>query len=163
MKKSIILSLCIVFCATVYSQRDSLPPYKKFNSFPPVKLLLPDSSYFTKDDLPKKPVMLMLFNPTCEHCRHETEEIIKNIDKFEDIEIVMATSMPFDSMIVFRERYQLARYKNIVVSQDPHFFLITYFDINRLPFLAFFNKKKGLISVFDGSMPIEDALKELNK
>ena len=49
----------------------------------------------------------MMFNPQCEHCQHETEELIKNIDKFKNIQIVMATSMPFDSMLVFRERYQL--------------------------------------------------------
>ncbi len=64
---------------------------------------MPDStSYFTKEDLPKKSaVMLMLFNPQCDHCQHETEEIIKNIDRFKNIQIVMTTSMPFDAMKEF--------------------------------------------------------------
>ncbi len=166
MKKIFLFLILSGISGELWAQTDSVEaPYKKFKSFPPVKLLLPDSvSMFTKDDLPrKKAVMLMLFNPTCEHCRHETEDIIKHIDQFENVQIVMATSMPFDSMRVFRERYELARYKNIVVSQDTHFFLLTYFMINRLPFLAFYNRKKELISVNDGPMSIEKMLEELKK
>ena len=107
--------------------------------------------------------MLMLFNPQCEHCRHETEELVKNIDKFKNIQIIMVTSMSFDSMMTFRENYKLAQYDNIVVAQDTHFFLITYFQIHNLPFLAFYDKKKDLIDVFEGSLPIEKVLKKFEK
>ena len=132
MKKYLLLGALTLVMLSVYSQNDStLAPYKRFPSFPPVTLLLPDSvQHNIKDELPKKlPVMLMIFNPTCEHCQHETEEIIKNI----------------------------------IVAQDPHFFLPPYYMINSLPFLAFYNKKKELISVFEGSMPVEKALAELKK
>ncbi len=105
----------------------------------------------------------MLFNPQCEHCQHETTELVKNIDKFKDIQIVMATSMPFDSMLAFREKYKLAEYKNIVVAQDIQFFLVTYFMIHNLPFLAFYDKKKELISVFEGGLPMDKILKVFDK
>jgi thioredoxin-related protein len=166
MKKSILFFSILVFVQIGFAQGDSTKaPYLRFPNFPPVKLLMPDSaSYFTKDDLPKKSaVMLMLFNPQCDHCQHETEEIIKHIDQFKGIQIVMTTSMLFDSMMTFREKYKLADFKNIVVAQDTHFFLPSYFMIRNLPFLAFYNKKKELISVFEGSMPIEKALEELKK
>ena len=71
--------------------------------------------------------------------------------------------MLFDSMFTFREKYKLADYKNIVVAQDPNFFLVTYFMIRNLPFLAFYDKKKELISVFEGSLPIDKVLKEFEK
>lgn len=154
------------FMQTCFGQNDSTKaPYLRFPSFPPVKLLMPDSaSYFTKNDLSKKSaVMLMLFNPQCDHCQHKTEEIIKNIDRFKNIQIVMATSMPFKTMKEFMEKYKLAAYKNITVAQDTHYFLPSYYMIKNLPFLAFYNKKKELISVFEGAMPIEKALEELKK
>jgi thioredoxin-related protein len=166
MKKYLLLVVLTSVMLNVYSQNDSTQaPYKRFPTFPPVKLLLPDSiSYFTKTDLSKKsPVMLMLFNPGCSHCQHETEEIIKNIDRFKGKQIVMATMMPFDSMMTFREKYKLAQFNNIIVAQDTHFFLPPYFMVNSLPFLAFYNKKKELISVFEGSMPIEKVIAELKK
>ncbi|MFZ1264206.1 MAG: thioredoxin fold domain-containing protein [Chitinophagaceae bacterium] len=166
MKKILFLFCSFLVIHAGYSQTDSnQPPYKKFTSFPPVKLLLPDSStYFTKNDLQKKsPVMLMLFNPQCEHCRQATEDLLKNIDKFKDIQIIMSTSMLFDSMMTFREKYQLAQFENIVVAQDPNFFLPTYFMINSLPFLAFYDKKKELIEVFEGSLPVKKILAKFDK
>ncbi len=166
MKKYVLLFSLLALAKTGFTQVDSTTaPYLRFPNFPPVKLLKPDStSYFTKDELPKKlAVMLVLFNPQCDHCQHETEEIIKNIDRFKNIQIVMATSMPFISMKEFMEKYKLAAYKNITVAQDTHYFLPSYYMIKNLPFLAFYNKKKELISVFEGSMPIEKALEELKK
>ncbi|MEO6612008.1 MAG: redoxin domain-containing protein [Chitinophagaceae bacterium] len=159
--KNLFTTILLSITLSGFSQADSiLAPYKKFPFFPPVKLLLPDSSsFYTRDDLPKKkPVMLMLFNPQCEHCRHETEELTKNIAQFKDIHILMITSMPFDSMLVFREKYQLAKYENIVVAQDPNYFLVTYYMLHNLPFLAFYDKKKQLISVFEGSLPMSSIL-----
>ncbi|HEV7782894.1 MAG TPA: thioredoxin [Chitinophagaceae bacterium] len=161
MKKLFLPILSLLLVTTVFSQNDSLqPPYKRFPSFPPVKLLLPDSvHYFSRQDLDKKKaVMLMIFNPQCDHCKHETEELVKNIDEFKDIQVVMTTSMPFDSMLSFRERYKLAEYKNIVVAQDINYFLPSYYMLHNLPFLAFYNKKKELISVFEGSLPIKAIL-----
>ncbi len=163
MKKIIAPFALLLIAITVFGQNDTeQPPYKRYPTFPPVKLLLPDSlHYFTKQDLDKKkPVMLMVFNPQCEHCQHETEELVKHIDEFKkkDIQIVMSTSMPFDSMMNFRERYKLAEHKNIIVAQDANWFLPTFYMLNTLPFLAFYDKKKDLISVFQGSMPMEKIL-----
>ena len=165
--KKILLIICL-FTVVVngHSQNDSLqPPYKRFPSFPPAKLLLPDSvTYFTKKDLDKKkPSMLMMFNPKCEHCQHETEELIKHIDQFKNIQIVMTTSMLFDSMMAFREKYKLAQYKNIVVAQDANYFLFSFYLNHSLPFLAFYNQKMELISVFEGGLPMDKVLKELGK
>lgn len=105
----------------------------------------------------------MLFNPQCEHCRHETEEIIQHIDKFKHIQIVMATSAPFDSMMAFRERYQLAKFSNIIVAQDTHYFLTSFFKVHSLPFLAFYNRKKELITVAEGSVPVEKIVAAFEK
>ena len=166
MRKGILFFFVLGFMQTCFGQNDSTKaPYLRFPNFPPVKLLMPDSTtYFTKTDLPKKSaVMLLLFNPQCDHCQHETEEIIKHIDKFTGIQIVMTTSMPFDAMMAFREKYKLADYKNITVAQDTHYFLPSYYMISNLPFLAFYNKKKELISVFEGTMPMTKALEELKK
>ncbi|HKB43025.1 MAG TPA: hypothetical protein VKC90_01500 [Chitinophagaceae bacterium] len=166
MKKYILL-LVLAFTSLVsYCQSDSTqPPYKRFPILPPLKLLLTDSSsYFTKNDFKKKTnVLIMLFNPECDHCQHETEEIINHIDQFKNVQIVMATMMPFDAMKSFYGKYELSRYKNITVGQDQSFFLIPYYRVGNLPFLAFYNKKGNLISVFEGSMLIEKVRAEFEK
>lgn len=166
MKKIILFALSCIALSNAWSQTDSIrAPYLKVPVYPPVKLLMADSaSYFTKDMLPKKkPVMLVVFNPECDHCQHETEEILKNIDQFKDVQIVMATTAELRMMRAFIERYDLGKYDNIVVGYDPNLFLITFFQMHNLPFLAFYNKNKDLISVFEGSMPIDKVVAELKK
>ena len=152
------------FAQQSFSQIDSVqqPPFRRFPTFPPVKLLLPDSAYFTKESLGKKSaVMLMLFSPQCEHCQHETEELVRKIDRFKKIEIVMATTMHYDSMMAFREKYGLAKFKNLTVAHDYQFFLPVFYSIRNLPFFAFYNRKKELISIFEGSISLDKALEEL--
>lgn len=166
MKKTATLFTCLLLLLFAAAQTDSIaPPYKRFPIYPPVKLLLPDSSsFFTKDQLPKKkPVLLMLFSPTCEHCRKETEELLDNIDRFKHITIVMATSMPFDSMLHFRQRYQLEKYPNIIVGHDTHYFLFSFYQNHNLPLMAFYNRKKELISAAEGGLPMDRILKEFDK
>jgi thioredoxin-related protein len=170
MKKYSFIIVWLFLSLTAFSQHDhqtdTVPaPATRFRNFPPVKLLMPDSiTYFTKEALPKnKPVLLMVFHPTCEHCQHETENITKNIDKFKGIQIVMSTMVPLFEMKAFMDKYKLASYDNIIVAQDYTFFLPPYFQFNNLPFLAFYNKKKKLVSTFGGSLPVDKIIAELRK
>ena len=111
----------------------------------------------------KSAVMVMLFSPDCDHCQHETEDLIRNIDKFKKVQIIMASLLALEKTIPFIEKYGLEKYKNIKVGFDKGYFLPAFFNVRNLPFLAFYNRKKELISVFQGSMPMDKALEELEK
>lgn len=107
--------------------------------------------------------MIMLFSPDCDHCKHETEELIKRIDDFKNVQIIMATPLPFDKMKEYYEYYGLAKYPNIKMGHDSKFMLPVFYSIRSFPFLAFYNKKQELISAFEGSMPMDKVLEELKK
>ncbi len=160
-----VLFLTVISIKGISQVDSTSPPYKKFPTYPPVKLLLTDSTTtFTKENLSKKkPTMLMLFSPDCDHCKHETEELIKRIDDFKDVQIVMATPMPFDKMKEYYQHYGLAKYQNIKMGQDNRWMLPTFYNIKFFPFLAFYNKKQELISVFEGNMSMDKILEELKK
>lgn len=164
MKRIVLFTLISMICCLAMAQPGTAP-YTKTKNFPPINLLLPDSStHYTKADLPKdKSVLLVLFSPMCDHCKHETEEMLQHIDDFKETQILMVTSLPFDSMLSFRDHFRLQNYPNITVAHDPHFFLIPYFQLNMMPFLAFYDRKKQLISVHEGSWPIEKVIEEINK
>ena len=175
MKKVFMLCTLISIALFSFSQSDSakkstssaqqeeptLPPYKRFPTVPPLKLLLLDStSYFTKNDLRKnKPVLIIVFNPDCEHCKHETEEIIKNIDSLKNIQIVMATIMSFDLMKSFYEKYDLQRFQNIIVGKDIQYTLPSFYQMHFMPYLAMYNKKGNLLATFEGAMKMEDLIR----
>jgi thiol-disulfide isomerase/thioredoxin len=165
MKK--ILTVAILLCITMagFGQNDTLPSFRKFPTLPPLKLLLTDSStWFTKENIPsKKATLIMIFSPDCDHCQHETEEIIKNIERFKNIEIVMATPRPFESMKAFYKQYNLSKYKNITVGRDAGYVLPVFYNIKMLPYLAFYDKKGQLIDTFEGSLPIAKVLEKFNQ
>jgi thioredoxin-related protein len=163
MQKLFCIALLVLSFTTLSAQNaaDTSLPYKRFPSVPPFKLLETDSSsYFTKDDLKKnKAVLLIIFSPTCEHCQHETEQLIKNMDSFKKVQIVMATTMPFEQMKEFYAKYELANYKNISVGQDIQYMLPSFYMIHNLPYLAMYDKKGKLLSTFEGTMKMEDLIK----
>ncbi len=107
--------------------------------------------------------MLVIFSPECDHCKHETEELIKNIDKFKNIQIVMATPLPVYEMREFAEHYNLKKYKNITVGRDYSYILPVYYDVKSLPYHAFYTKDKKLISAFEGTMTVEKMLTQFGK
>lgn len=144
------------------AQKDSVaaPPYKRFPTVPPFRLLKSDSTtVFTKSDLKKnRPVLVMLFSPDCEHCRQETEAIIHRIDEFKKIQIVMATTLPFAMMKDFVSRYRLDLFDNITVGRDIGYFLLTFYGIRNFPFHACYDKKGRLTQAFEGSLTVEKLL-----
>jgi thioredoxin-related protein len=160
MKTFLLSTIFILIGSIVYSQKDSiqLPPYKRFPTVPPFKLLKIDStSYFTKGDLKKnKPVLIILFNPDCDHCKHEIEAIVKDIDELKNVQIVMSTMMPFSLMKSFYQSYGLEKFDNITVGQDFQYLLPTFYQIRFMPYLAMYDKKGNLLTTFEGTMKIED-------
>ncbi len=166
MKRIIVSIVSLILVASVFAQNDStLSPSTRFKVFPPTNFLMSDSvTYLSKATLPKnKQVLFMVFNPECDHCQHETENILKNIEAFKKIQIVMITMVSISEMKSFIEKYKLNQFNNISVAKDINYFLPTFFQIRNLPFLAFYDKKLKLISEFSGSLPIEKILKEFDK
>lgn len=125
---------------------------KEATSLPAFTLLKVDSTSMTRMDLPKnKKIMIMFFSPGCDHCKHQTDSILSNIEKLKDVEILMTTYQPFDEMKVFYQEYKLAKYSNVLMARDIKYFFPSFYKFRSLPFLALFNEKGKLITTFEGS------------
>jgi thioredoxin-related protein len=156
-------ALCILsFTSVSFAQNgyDTTAPYKRFPTVPPFKLLGTDSvTFLTKDKLKKnKPVLIVLFNPDCDHCKHETEEILKHIDELKKVQIIMATMAQHAPMKDFYTKYKLGDFKNIKVGQDFQYMLPSFYRATSLPYLAMYDQKGNLLSTFQGTMKIEDLI-----
>lgn len=97
----------------------------------------------------------MLFSPECNHCQHTAEELVKYKNELKGIHIVMSTLHSIAQMNAFAQTYRLKELSNVVVGKDIYFLLPPFYNIRNLPFMAFYDKKGNLISVFEGSMPIQ--------
>ncbi|HEY0679760.1 MAG TPA: redoxin domain-containing protein [Chitinophagaceae bacterium] len=165
MKKLLILLLQLSALAT-YAQTDSLKPaYLRFPTIPPIQLLQLDSTtILTKDQLHKnRPVLLMYFSPDCDHCQHQMDDIMKDIDAFKNIQLVLATVQPFEMMKAFHEKYQLDKHSNIFLGRDIKYTLPPFFQMRNLPYLALYNRKGDLITTFEGNVKTKKLIDAFSK
>jgi thioredoxin-related protein len=142
---------------TAFSQADTSLLYLRFPTVPPFSIITaPDSIKFTKDDLQKKkPVMIMIFNPDCEHCQHETRELIAHMDLFKNIQIIMTSPLEYYYIKKFYDDYKIADYPNIIMGRDPGYYFGTFFHIRYFPAIFLYDKKGNFVAQFDGSVPVE--------
>ncbi|MEP6952316.1 MAG: redoxin domain-containing protein [Ginsengibacter sp.] len=158
MKRIYFLSALIFICLESFCQADSTAPvYMRFPTIPQFTVYrAPDSTAFTKNDLQKKkPVVFMIFSPDCEHCQHETEALLANIDKLKNTQILMITYLPYEEMIEFYKKYKIADYPQITMARDTKFFFPVFFKVRNLPSLFIYDKKGNFKKNFEGSVKID--------
>lgn len=157
-----LLSFFVAFqvCASA-NGKDSIPAHLKNLKLPDFKLLLPDSvtAFYTEQLSAKKTTILMSFSPECDHCKQQTKEIIANIQQLKNVQIVMATTLPFDMMKAFHKEYKIASYKNIIMGRDILYFFPKYFLNHYLPLIAIYSKKGELLHYFDGGVSTTELIR----
>lgn len=170
MKRVALIILVLINCSFLFAQQTAQavpakPPYLRFPTVPPFKLLKVDSATFvTKDDIKRHHLtLIMCFSPECDHCKHQTKDILADMDKFKDVEIVMATFQPFAEMKEFYNTFHIANYPNIKMGRDEKYVLPPFYNIHSLPYLALYDKKGNLITTFEGNQKVDTLLNAFKK
>jgi thioredoxin-related protein len=155
--KYLVLILLACMSLSVSAQQDSLKVYERFPDVPPFKITrLPDSTQFSKSDLQKKTAtLIMVFSPDCEHCQHATEDLLKHIDLFKKVQVIMATPLEYRFIEPFYTHYKIADYPGIVIGRDPTNFLGSFFGIKNFPSLFLYDRKGKFVQAFEGSVSFE--------
>jgi hypothetical protein len=155
-RKLILLFVLLGSVSTLFAQQQKMKAGAiRFPVIPPFTLLSIDSTTLTRENLAKhKKTLFMYFSPTCDHCLLQTDSLLANINKFKDIQIVMATYQPMEEMRQFFTDKKIASYKNIKMGRDVKFFFPPFYKMNNLPFLALYDEKANLITVFEGTTKI---------
>ena len=138
-------------------------PYKRSPTIPALELLRPDSTKFTKDDLKKQNTLIMYFSPDCDHCIHQTEDMIKRMDDLKKLQILMITHQPMNLLVDFIKKYKLTNYANIKVAQDNKMVLPGFYRMKTLPYFALYDKDGNLITTFESNQKVDTLLKAFQK
>lgn len=161
-----IFSFVILLISTIsFAQSDSVQAaYLRFPTIPPFTLLKVDSTELTRNDIHKnRQTMIMYFSPECSHCQHQTEDMLAEMDKLKNTEIIMATYEKFEDMTAFYEKYHIAKYPNIKMGRDTKFFFVPFYRMKNLPYMALYDKKGNLITTFEGNHKIDKLVNAFNK
>lgn len=134
-------------------------------AFPPFKMKLTNGTVFSDLNLAKnKPLILIYFDPDCDHCQILMNHFFKKINECKNAQIVMVTFKPINEVRDFEKNYKTAAHKNITVGiEDPLFYFRYYFKLLILPFTALYDKKGKLIYSWQKETPVNDLLARLKK
>ena len=163
MKKWLLVFSTILSFQWAMAQNEGTPAYQRFPTLPPIDLLQPDSSILTKEKLKKEPTIIMYFSPTCDHCQHQWEDMVKHMDELKSFQIIMATYQPFEEMVDFYNKQKIASYPNIKMGRDTKFTLPPFYRIASLPYQALYDKHGKLVTTYGGNVKIETMVKALEK
>jgi len=97
-----------------------------------------------------KPIVMFLFSPYCPYCRAQTEDILKNVSKLENVRLYMVSPFPFALLKDYDQQFHLSRYPAITVVLDTKNVFGVYYKANAVPFIAIYNKDKMLKQVLMG-------------
>ncbi len=165
-KKSLITFSFLLFLTNFLSaqvKEDSIPAYVRIPQVPPFKLMIaPDSTAFLKENLKKrKPTIIMIFSPDCDHCIRSTEDLIAHYDLFKKAQIVMVSALPFEHVKKFYDKMKIADYPNIKVGEDRNYFLGSFYKVRSFPSIYLYDKKGNYKQFFEGSVKWETIAKSL--
>jgi thiol-disulfide isomerase/thioredoxin len=159
--KKIFFFVLILSSITASSQSpDSVvAPYLQDKKIPFFKMMLTDSSLFYKSNLKKnRAAIIFFFSPDCEHCKQQTEELLKNIDAFKKTQVIMVSPLPMKMIKDFYNEMQIDKYPTIKMGKDALYFFARYFNTHFFPFIAVYNKKGDLIKGWDGGTTVKELL-----
>ncbi|MBS1687799.1 MAG: redoxin domain-containing protein [Bacteroidetes bacterium] len=162
MLRNILMVLCLLSTTNSQAQKHSKKDYKTIGKpLPQLKIVTLDGKTITNKDLNNKAnLVVMLFNPICEHCQDETQLLESNIALFKQSKLLMITAPMMGSYLkTFVDNYHISQYsKNIMIGLDSGSTINNLFTYEPLPQLNVYNAKRKLIKVFSGNTSI-DSLK----
>src|SRR6478672_13361668 len=151
-------SLFFCFSAILF-----FPSRMNSQTIPPFKMTLSNSKIFNAVDLPKtKPLVLIYFDPDCDHCQKLMKELFQKIDAFKKTEIIMVTFKSIEEVAAFEKQHNTQKYSNIIVgTEGTGFYLRNFYGLMTMPFTALYDKKGNLNYSYRKETFVDDLINRL--
>lgn len=153
-----VLCLCLLTLGfAAQAQTTEKPPaYKQYPVIPAFPLTLVNGQTITKNDLKKNvQTLVFIFSVECDHCKHMTEEVEKNIDKFKNTQIVMITPFQPERMKEYYDTYHIKNYPNITMASEATRQIMYFYDLHYFPGLYIYDKKGKFVKGWEGTAKLD--------
>lgn len=127
---------------------------------PNLRVVYPNKVEYTSADLKNDAnLIMMLFNPTCEHCEDMTFAIEKNIDLFKNSHVLLIAAPTMGPYLEYFENgTRVKNFPKIKYGLDSSDIINRLFTFEMLPQVNVYNADRKLIKTFTGITEI-DSLK----
>lgn len=130
-------------------------------SLPPFRIISKDSKDISGQLVNGNNLMVIMFNPTCEHCEEQTRLLMKHVFLFKKSKVLMlAAPMMTPHLEYFEAVVKFSEYPStFTVSIDSADVLHKLFNYKDLPQINIYNGQQQLLRTFNGLTPL-DSLKQ---
>ena len=131
----------------------------------PFRITLANGQYFQASQIPKgKPVLLVYFDPECDHCHTLMNDFFKRTADFRTADVFMITYKPLNEVQDFVKTYGLYNYPNIKAgTEGTSYFIRHYYRMQFTPFVALYNKSGKQVAVYQKDIPLDALHQQLKK
>ena len=129
------------------------------NDLPFVPITLTDGTVVNVKDFKGKNI-LVLFQPDCDHCQHEAEDIEKQLAAFKDYKMYFVSSTPMPEIEKFASTYKLAGKDNILFGSTKAENILNNFGPIPAPSIYIYNDQT-LKKSFEGQTDVNEIISNL--
>lgn len=147
--------------ASLFAQADTSDNYvKKFLNIPAIQInMVPDSAVYSNKNLKKNEALVIIFfNPDCDHCQKETKELLAYKNELKGVQILMVSPAPFGEIKKFYDEYGLASLPDMKVGQDLNYKLAGIYKVKTYPSIYVYDNRGTLAKAFVGNIGIPAVL-----
>ena len=136
----------------------SLRAYAQAGKIPPFSMTQTNGKVFKAQDLPMgKPIIIIYFDPDCDHCENTVKELLSKAAEFKKASIAMVTYLPVDKVIAFEKKYELKKHQNIYVGTEGNtFFLRNNYRLTTMPYIVLYTKNGDIVKEYRTYGPLTD-------
>lgn len=166
MKQKIYTAIILLSSLTVFSFSNAEAQTVAIKTtMPPFRILLTSQKYLKAAELDKNaPAMIVYFDPTCEHCKIFTADLVKHKNEFSKTQIIMISYTPLSQIKKFETDFKLAGCSNIKVGTEGYTFIVQkFYNIQKFPFTVLFNKKGNMISYYRDAPAVSELVSRMKK
>ena len=135
---------------------------KTISQMPAFSLSTIEGNVISESDLKGKKNIIIYFDVSCDFCQAEAIQVKENLNKLQNINILMVSKNTKPEIIKFRKDYGLNK-ENIQFLLDDKQTFLKSFGIAGQPSILLYDENEGLIKRIDGSIKMDTILKTLNK
>lgn len=158
------LSLLIFFIYGIIRKADNKSESEKnISVLPRFSFMTLTDARFDSDSITEGPVLIIRYNPECEHCQYEISEVSKSSIPSSGIKLLLITTEDRNSVVKFLEPFDLLGDRNVIPLLDTDGTFYRIFGKDYVPSSYIYNKELKLVKALYGEYKIETILKYLGE
>jgi len=133
----------------------------RISTLPDFSLYTIEGEMFSSGKITSGPLLIIYFNPECEHCMYEISSLLESRIVNEDVKILLVSGESRDNTRSFLKQFDISNDSLLIAVSDTAFIFSKIFGTEIIPTNFIYNKDLELIKCLKGETKTETILKFL--